>query len=200
MSFQKLKGKDLIVIAIFTVLILAMDMIVGMSLMALGIFVAMIISVGVGCLINMSIYMLMAARVKKPGVITLHALLRGILYTVMSTPLMLVIAIVPAIIAELVISIPKKNASLGYNALAFGIFNVVYSIHGSLIVLLMGKERFAEYGPQMFSAENLNIILDSAFNGGLLFGTMAFTALMCSIGYFIGRRLLKRNFEKAGVI
>ncbi len=199
-NLKALKGKDLITIAIFTVIIAVLNMIVGMIIMFINFNVAMISSMAFVSLISTGIYMLMAAKVKKPGVMLLFGILTGIIHTIMSIPIMLVIAIVPAIIGELVVSVPKKNNSLVFNAISYGIFNCTYALHGSFIILYMGKERFRAMGGSMFSEEQTEAALEAAFNGGLILLTIAVTALGCFIGYFIGKKLLKRNFEKAGVI
>ncbi len=199
-SLNRLKGKDIITITIFSMLIYIVTMLIGMPMMFANFYLSMLASIGASCIINMGIYMLMAAKVKKPGVLFLHALIVGIIGTAMSTPLMFFIAIIPGLIAELIVTLSKKNDSLKMNAIAYTIFNCSYSLHGTIIVLYMGKEQFARMGASMFTDEQLDLILSMSFNVWVLVATVAITALGCLIGYFIGRKILKKNFEKAGVI
>ncbi len=199
MKLIKLKGKDLIVIAIFTIIIIVIEMAIGMAcMMLLGMHFSMLFS-GVAGLFVMPVFMLMAAKVKKPGVLFIYALLSGLIYTIMSTPLMLLISIVPAIIGELIISAPKKNASLGYNAIGYTFFRTVYSLHGTFLILLLGKDNFKENGT-WFSEEQISQIFEYGFAAKSILITAGVTAIACTIGYFIGRKILRKNFEKAGVI
>ncbi len=201
MALQKLKGKDFITIAIFTVLIIVIDMIISMPTMILfGIKFSMIFGVGIAALLTTGVYMLMAAKVKKPGVMLLQALLRGLIFSLMSSPIMLLIMIVPAIIAELFISIPKKNDSLKYNGIAWGFATVIYSLHGVLIFHIMGMEKAVEKSKTMFTPEQLAAVVEVSNNWLLILASILVTALLCFVGYFIGKALLKKNFEKAGVV
>lgn len=200
MKFFQLKGKDLVVIAVFTVIMFVIDMAVGMtSMMVFGIHIAMLFA-GLPVLFIMPVYMLMAAKVKKPGVLLVNALLYGLVSSVMSTFYMLLIIIIPAIIGELIVSLPRKNSSLGYNVIAYTFYRAVYSLHGTFIVLLLGRENFREKGAAWFGEEQMSRILDSGFEIKYVAATFGITVLCGIIGYFAGKSLLRRNFEKAGVI
>ncbi len=199
-NLNALRGKDLITIAIFSVVIIVLNKAVGLVIMLINFNVSMVSSIALVSLISTGIYMLMAAKVKKPGVMLLFGILTGIVHMLMTVPIMFVTAIVPAIIGELVVSVPKKNNSLAFNAISYGIFNCTYALHASFLILYLGKERFQAMSGGMFSKEQTQEALEIAFNGGLSLFTMAITALCCFIGYFIGKKLLKRNFEKAGMI
>ncbi len=201
MAFQKLKGKDFITIAIFTVLIILIHFIISMATMVfIGIKFSMIFGIGIGSLITTGIYMLMAAKVKKPGVMLLQATLRGIVFGIMNTPLMLLIMIIPAIIAELFVSIPKKNDSLKYNGIAWGISTVIYSLHGILIFHIVGMEKATEQAKTIFTPEQLSTVVEVSNNWLFVVAVILITTFLCFVGYFIGKALLKKNFEKAGVI
>ncbi len=201
MNVPLLKGKDLIVIAIFTVLIVVLLTAIGMIMMvSIGIHMSMLLGGGLGILFTMPVFMLMAAKVKKPGVIFLLALLEGLIYTLMSTPLMLLLTIVPGLIGELVVSIPKKNKSLSINALGYTVYSTIYALHGTFIVLFVGKDNFREFGKAMFTDDQITALLGDAFDVKLILITVVFTIVCGFISYFIGKRLLRKNFQKAGVI
>ncbi len=196
----RLKGKDLVVIAVFTVIMFVIDMAVGMtSMMVFGMHIAKLFA-GLPVLFVMPVYMLMAAKVKKTGVLFVNALLYGLIASVMSTFYMLLIIIIPAIIGELIVSLPRKNSSLGYNVTAYTFFRAIYSLHGTFIVILLGRENFREKGAAWFSEEQIDSILDSGFEIKYIAATFGITVLCSVIGYFAGKSLLRRNFEKAGVI
>ncbi len=201
MKENRLKGKDFITIAIFTVLLIIVDTVISMvSLMIFGMKFAMTFGVGIAQLISMSIFLLMAAKVKKPGVIFLSALLKGIIYTIMSTPIMLIITVVAGIIGELIVSIPKKNDSMKINAVGYSVFTMIYSLHGIIIFKFLSEERLAKIKATMFTPEQVSVVEEISNSVGPILLSLLVIAVLSLVGYFIAKGILKKNFEKAGVI
>lgn len=192
----KLTGKDLINIGIFSAIYFILSF-VGMGL---GIIPVMwILMPGVIAILAGIPFMLLCAKVQKPGVPLLMGLITGLLYFITGqfTIVILVTFVIGCVLSELVRWFTHYG-SFKWNALAYILFS--YGMTGSPLPMWLFKDNFftqiADQGMTKSFIQALNavstipmllIMLVSPIVGGLL-------------GSFIARAVFKKHFRKAGMI
>ena len=191
---KKIEAKDLITLGIFTVIYFVIGA-------ALSVLVAIPIIVpffpALWALINGTVFMLYSTKVEKFGLITLMAVISGLLvgFTGMGfwcVPAGLIFGIIGDAIMK-----KGKYRNLKLNLLGYGVFSLWTS--GSLIPWVFfandTAQRYAEggygleYGAEVMAYTpwwSLIIFLGLNFVCGL-------------IGGIIGKKLMKKHFEKAGI-
>lgn len=191
---QSLKTKDLVTIGVFAVVYFVGMFVVGLMGMVPILFLvwpfvnAVIMSVPV---------MLFLAKVPKPWALFIFTVFAPLVMFLMGhTYVTLVHGIIIAVLAELV------RKSLGYKTMRGNMMaNAVFSLWacGSLLQMFFVKELYMEITVRMMGLEyanaleqlitwpNMALVYAGAFIGGL-------------IGAYLGRSMLKKHFEKAGII
>ena len=140
-----------------------------------------------------TVYMLYVAKVPKRGAIFILSIFNGFL---LSTNFIYAFFIVLGLIAELIAG-SGKYRSITRNILSFGVFSCA-SI-SAYIGILFTREQYLETAMQYYgtyysevlgnilSMRNVVLLLIADFVAGL-------------IGAFIGKKLLKKHFERAGIV
>jgi len=192
---NKIEAKDLITLGIFTVIYFVIGA-------ALSILVSIPIMVpffpAVWALVNGTVFMLYSTKVEKFGLVTLMAVLTGLLVGLTgmgfwSVPTGLVFGLLGDLIMK------KGNyKSFKHNLLGYSVFSIWTS--GSLIPwYFFAQETLAkyaagghgtDYGTQVLSVPpwwSLLIFVGLNFICGLL-------------GALIGKKIMKKHFEKAGIL
>ncbi len=191
---DKLKIKDLVTIGIFFVIYFVVMSVVGMIGIIPILFLAFPCIVGV---VAGTIVMLFMAKVGRPWALFILGMLSPLLMWVMGhTFVVPLVALVFMTLAE--IFFRKGNfKSFKYNAIAYGFFSCWIS--GWIMQILVVKEKYREIidnmmDPAYFSKleeltswPSIVLVTISAFIGGL-------------IGAFIGKLMLRKHFEKAGIV
>lgn len=194
---RKLKGKDLITIGIFS----AIYFVINFIFMLMGGIHPVIWMLMPG---NIAVFagipfMLMAAKVQKPGAVFLMGLITGLIYfaTGQFTVVILISMVLGCGLAELTRYLTKYNSGKG-NALSYLFFS--YGMVGSPLPIWLFRETFltqiqeqgmpADYveAVRMISSDSMLIVLFVA------------PAVGSVIGIFIARALFKKHFEKAGIV
>ncbi|ANU53911.1 MptD family putative ECF transporter S component [Acutalibacter muris] len=192
----KLTGKDLINIGIFS----AIYFVISFIGMLLGIIpILWILMPGVIAILAGIPFMLLSAKVQKPGVPLLMGIITGLLYFITGqfTVVILITFIISCLLAELLRFLTHYSSFKG-NAIAFILFS--YGMVGSPLPIWLFKSSFfmqiAEQGmPETYvtalemlsSAPMLIVMLVTPIVGGL-------------IGVMIARAMFKKHFQKAGMI
>ena len=191
---NKLALKDLINIGIFSVIYLVGLFVIGMPLgflvityLAFPFTVSLILGIAV---------MFLLAKVQKPFGLFIFAAIPGCLMTLMGhTPVVAIHSLIVAALAEIVRKV------LGYNTAKGSI--VGYSIMslwlcGAFWQIFLLKDQYFALTEKMFGADYareltnlpwwiMPILYVTAFLGGLL-------------GGLLGKKVLKKHFEKAGLL
>jgi energy-coupling factor transport system substrate-specific component len=194
---RKLKGKDLITIGIFSAIYFAINFIFMLSG---GIHpILWVLMPGTIALFTGIPYMLMAAKVQKPGAAFLMGLITGLIYfaTGQFTVVILISMVVSCGLAELTRYITKYNNFTG-DSLSFVFFS--FGMVGSPLPIWLFKERFlTQIGEQGMPADYVSAVEKLSANWMLI---ILFVAPLIGgvAGALIARKLFKKHFVKAGIV
>lgn len=193
MNTEKLNIKDLVTIGVFTVIYFIIMFGVGM----MGIIpILFLVYPAVLGIVSGTIVMLFMAKIQKPWALFIMGMLTPLFMFAMGHTFVLpILSFASMIIAEFVRRSGGFN-SLKMNIISFGFFNTW--ICGSLMQMLLAREQYIEVSMMMgkeyvdmleklITYPNMAIVYLGAFVGGI-------------IGGLIGKVLLKKHFEKAGII
>lgn len=192
MAENKLKVKDLVTIGVFAVIYFVVMFGVGMIGMVPILFLIYPSILGI---VSGTILMLFMAKVKKPWAIFILGMIAPLLMFAMGhTYVLPTISLVVMLIAEF-IRRKGEYTSFMYNMMSFAVFNTW--ICGSLMQMLLAKEQYMELSMMMgkeyvealeklITYPNMALVYLGAIIGGV-------------IGAYIGKALLKKHFEKAGI-
>ena len=190
---NKLKGRDLINVGIYSAIYFVIMMAVAMLGM-IPIFLPLL-SVIVPILGGIP-FMLFLTKVKKPGMLFIMAMIMGIMMLITGMgPWPLLTCAVAGIIAELVVR-SGQYKSVAKSILAYGFFSMW--IWGNYLPLFTDYEGYfaqrESYGQAYIDALQKLMPLWMA-------PVLLIACFVCGIaGGFLGRVLLKKHFEKAGIV
>ena len=190
---KKLRTKDLIYAGAFGAIYLVLMLIIVMgSSMIPVLYLLTPLTVGVVC---GTVYMLCVVKVHKFGA----ALILGILFAVITTMSVLpgfILAICAALAAEVILWLGKYRSRVMY-LLSFVFFNI--NMTGPFLRFLYDKEAFIADTVSYYGEEHAQAL--SAITPEWVFwGILAGAIVGGIIGSFIANRLIKKHFEKAGVV
>ena len=194
MGSKKLKVKDLVSIGVFAVIYFVLLYGVGMMGMIPILF---LIYPTVLAIVAGTVVMLFMTKVQKPWALFIFGMIAPLLMFAMGhTYVLPVFSLIVIIIAELIRKIGNYN-SFKYNMLSYAVFSTW--ICGSLIQMLLVKEKYLEMTVGMMGQEYAD-----ALDKLITYPHMALVALGAFIGgiigAYIGKALLKKHFEKAGIV
>lgn len=197
MKKTKLKTKDLIYAGAFAALYMVAMCIIVMGFGMIPILYLMApLFVG---LIAATIYMMYVTKVKKFGAILILAILFGVFMSSSGHGITIVLCIPVGLIAELIAK-AGGYTSKKMLALSYAVFNltVVSPFYG----LYFASEQFIEQCDMYYGPEYANAIQGVLDSFGLAFmGIQALLAVVGAlVGAFIGGKLFKKHFEKAGLV
>lgn len=144
-------------------------------------------------------FMLMCAKVQKPGAVIIMGLIVALIYFVtgMFTPLILGMMAGACVLAEAVRALARWKGFAG-NALAYAVFG--FGMCGSPLPIWVFHDSFmAQISAQGMSAEYC-ATLDALASAPVLVAMLAGTFVAGLAGAAIARVLFKKHFEKAGLV
>jgi energy-coupling factor transport system substrate-specific component len=196
-SNKKMKGKDLITIGIFS----AIYFVINFIFMLMGGLhpVMWILMPGFIALFTGVPFMLMAAKVQKPGAVFLMGLITGLIYfaTGQFTIIILITFVIGCGLAELTRYLTSYSSFPG-NSLAFAFFSL--GMIGSPLPIWLFKESFlTQISEQGISSDYVSA-LQALSSDWMLIVLVAAPVLGALLGAFIARKLFKKHFEKAGIV
>jgi energy-coupling factor transport system substrate-specific component len=193
----KLVSRDLISIAIFSVIIQVVLFVVAAIF---GMIIPLYpFATAIDGLICGIVYMYLRAKTPKHWAILLQAAVNALLLFLFGTMWTMPAGIfVGGLIAEFV-SRPKENRSFFFNMIGYCFVMLGFAV-GSYAPIVFAKEWYAEYitgagMPTDYAGEVFSLL-----NGPLFYGALALTVTGSIAGAFIGRAMLKKHFEKAGIV
>lgn len=194
---ETLQTKDFISIGIFSLIYFVIAFVIGGAAQMTPLtfpFMPMIVALFTG-----TVFMLYTAKIPKRGAITVLGILSGILLFVTGMFWMMsVFFLVLGIVAD-AMAASGKFRSFGKNLLAFCIFSL--SPMGAYIPMALMPAQFDEFmrskGDVSFFLEIVHTI---GAKGWVIPAMIAGTLLCAVIGGLIGKKLLKKHFEKAGIV
>ena len=192
-----LKGKDLITIGIFS----AIYFVINFAFMLLGGIhpVLWMLMPGFIAVFAGIPFMLMAAKVQKPGAVFLMGLFTALIYFVTGQFTLVILISMPSacVLAEVIRSMTKYDSFKG-NSTAYVIFSL--GMTGSPLPIWLFKADFlAQITEQGMPADYVSAVEALSSNAMLV---VLFVAPIIGgmIGAFIAKGLFKKHFVKAGIV
>lgn len=191
---QRLKTKDLVTIGVFAAIYFVGMLSIGMMGMIPILF--LVWPFVNGMIMGVPI-MLFMAKVPKPWALMILGLIAPITMFLMGHTYILVIHSVIVMLVAEILRQRGKCKSFRWNTLANGVFSMWAC--GSLMQMLLVKEQYIAMSVEMMGQQyvdalerlitwpHMALVYAGAFVGGIL-------------GGFLGRKMLKKHFEKAGIV
>lgn len=196
-NHSKLVSRDLISIAIFSVLFtLCLFVIAGvMSLLP----VTMIFYGVLGAIPCGIIYMYMRARTPKRGSIIIQAILFGIIVFIMGTMWTFSAgAVIGGILAEL-ISASGAYKSFKKNTAGYVVF-MIFLWSGQIAPMILAKDYYRAFSTQTGMTEEYITTMLGFLSTPVFIAALIATGISALLGSLLGRKVLKKHFEKAGIL
>lgn len=195
-SKQNLSIKDLVVTGIFSALFFVMTMIGGIFF-APNPVLTFLLPPAVALLTG-PVYLLLIAKVPKHGPILILGILMGLLMFVTGMYWLWSVAyVVLAIVAELISGAGKFN-NMKLNIMGFMIFSL--NPIGSYMMLWINQNKYIDYLVGKGTEQSyMNTMVETA-KDWMLPAMIIGTLLLAFISALLGKRLLKKQFEKAGIV
>lgn len=192
---EKLKGKDLISVGIYSAIYFVIMMLVAMLGVVPVLYPTLVIFVPI---IGGIPFMLFLTKVKKFGMIWIMSVLMGILMIVCGMGYYaLIVGIVTGLLAELAFKSGKYN-STGKAVLTSGVFGLW--VWGNYLQLFIDREAFfASPTRQGLGDDFINTI--NTMLPTWMCPVMLLICFVCGLlGGLLGKKLLKKHFSKAGIV
>lgn len=192
-----LKGKDLITIGIFSALYFVINfafMLVSGLHPMLWILMPALIAIFAGIP-----FLLMCAKVWKPGAVLLMGLITGLIYfaTGQFTLIILVTFVIGCGLGELIRACTHYGSFAG-NSLAYVAFSLGM-IGSPLPVWIMRKDFLAQISAQGMPADYVDTLTAVSSKGMLIVMILA-TVIGAVIGAVLTRGMFRKHFSKAGMV
>ena len=193
MDNKKLKVKDLVSIGVFGVIYFVLMFGIGMMGMIPILFLIYPTVLGI---VAGTVVMLFMTKIQKPWALFILGMISPlVMFAAGHTYVVVVLSLIVMIIAELIRKIGNYN-SFKYNMLSYAVFSTW--ICSSMMQMLLAKEVYVEHCKMMgddyvvaleklITYPHMALVALGAFLGGIL-------------GAYIGKALLKKHFEKAGIV
>jgi energy-coupling factor transport system substrate-specific component len=145
-----------------------------------------------------TVFLLLVTKVKKTGTIFIFSLLNGLIFLLLGYPHLLAAILAGGLIAELLVagSAYQKLGSIvaGYavimTSIAFGIFGPLY----------FWAEWYIQRSIDGGAAPEYMAALSDYVSLWVLSGILLMTAVGTLLGMLVARRMLRKHFEKAGMV
>ncbi len=196
---QKLTVKDLVTIAIISVLYLLIRYAIAMIIMP-SVQAFMIASGAIDMLLCAPLYMVMANRVAKRGVFVIYATLVGVVDGLMGYLFLIPYFILAGIICELVMLGKDTYIKPIRNTLGWACYAFFFSF-GNYIAVWFAGDAYSEQALANGLTQELLGIHRYYYTTPLWIFIISGLAIAGALlGSLFGHKLLKRHFKKAGVV
>ncbi len=192
---NKLKTKDLIYAGAFAAVYIVVMFVAVMLLGFVPLLYLFASPFAVG-LLNAVVYLMYIMKVKKFGAITILGLMFGIVTTSGGHPYSIIFSIPVAVVADLIAK-QGKYESNKLNAISYMVFNLTMIC--PFITLVIAKEAFIESCLEYYGQGYADAI-SALTTDWLIFAQGGLAVVGAFLGTILAKKLLKKHFEKAGVV
>lgn len=193
---NKLNGKDLINVGVFTAVYLVVYIVVSCvcgMIPVLSVLMCCVSSIILG--IPMMLYF---TKIKKFGMVLITYIVNGILMALLGLGIYaLIFGVVFALIAEFILRFGKYKSANGA-VIAFAI--ACLGANANTLYWVTGSEEFFEKTAASMGADYLNTVLGYFQNWWMLPAIIVITFIGGLIGGFIGKAVLKKHFMRSGLV
>ena len=193
---NKLKGKDLITIGIYT----ALYFVINFAFMVAGMIPIMwILMPALIALFTGIPYMMICNKVKKPGAILIMGTITVLIYyaTGQFTVVILETFTIGCILAEIIRKVTNYKSFLG-NTLSFALFSI--GMLGSPLPIWLFKESFFAHIAEVGMSQDYINTLETFTSPVVLIGVFVLTLICAVLGSLFARRITRKHFKKAGIM
>lgn len=192
-----LKGRDLITVGIFS----AIYFVINFIFMLISGFHPMIwiLMPALIALFTGIPYMLMCAKVQKPGAVILMGMITGLFYFVTGqfTVVILATFVVGCVLSEIVRATTKYNSYKG-NTISFAMFSL--GMTGSPLPIWIMRESFLTQITQQGMPVDYVATLEAVSSPSMLIVMVVAPLAAALIGSLIAKRMFRKHFTKAGIV
>ncbi|MFI3174282.1 MAG: MptD family putative ECF transporter S component [Bacillota bacterium] len=192
---NKLKTKDLIYAGAFAAVYIVV-MFVAVMLLGFVPFLYLFVSPFAVGILGAIVYTMYILKVKKFGAITILGVLFGLVTTTGGHPYSIMLAIPLGLIADFICKIGNYE-SKKWIAISYMVFNI--TMIGPFMTLVVAKESFVESVVEYYGQAYGDAIAALATDA-LIFYQAGLAILGAALGMLLANKLLKKHFEKAGVV
>lgn len=190
---ERFNVKDLIIVGIFSVIMIVLIFIGGM----LGYIPILMIGLPILAALICGIpYMLFLTRVNKFGMVTLMGLILGIIMFLSGhTWIPILVFTLCAFVADLILKMGNYS-SMKHSIISHGVF--ILGVFGNMLPFFILRDYFVESIRASMGNDYVNVIMPFLTNQMLIILVVA-TFLVGIFSAYIGKIVLKKHFEKAGI-
>ena len=194
---KMLKGRDLITVGIFS----AIYFVINFAFMLMSGFHPMIwiLMPALIALFTGIPFMLMCAKVQKPGAVILMGLITGLLYFVTGqfTVVILVTFVVGCGLGEIARAVTKYNSFKG-NTISFALFSL--GMVGSPLPIWIMRDSFLTQITEQGMPADYVATLEAVSSPAMLIVMVVAPVVAAVIGAVIAKGMFKKHFTKAGIV
>ncbi len=193
------KIKDFITLAIFNVVLLIIYAVVCMLDTLWASAGSYLFGQGIFALFSGPVYMVMANKISKRGVLFFSGVVWGLLFTAGGYYYYLIVLLFVGILCELVMWGKDTYQSTIRNGFGYGLFNIGVNLCGTIPLIFFGEQYRATL-TKSYSPEQLDLVLYYYGTPAMVIITCAITLVGALAGCRIGNRLLKKHVKKARLV
>ena len=194
---KMLKGRDLITIGIFS----AIYFVINFAFMLVSGFHPMIwiLMPALIALFTGVPFMMMCAKVQKPGAVIMMGLITGLLYFVTGqfTVVILVTFVIGCVLGEIARAATKYRSFKG-NTISFAMFSI--GMTGSPLPIWIMRESFLSQITQQGMPVDYVATLEAVSSPVMLVVMVVAPLVTAVIGAFLAKEMFKKHFTKAGIV
>jgi energy-coupling factor transport system substrate-specific component len=198
-SGMRWTGKDFVTLAIFNVILLVVAMavtaVVGLLLPGLS----YVVGYPIAGLLTGPVYMVMANRIHKRGVLFFTAVINGAFYAAMGVVHYLVIFAVGGIVCELAMWGKDSYRRVSRNAVGYALLYVFYYLGGVLPLVVFRDSYLAAVGA-MYTSEQMGVMLHYYGTPHIVLVSCALAACGAVLGVIVGGAFVRRHIKKAKLV
>jgi energy-coupling factor transport system substrate-specific component len=197
MNTNRLRAKDLITVAIFTVVFIVVYMACGLPA---GLIVPLYpFCVGIAMVPCGIVWAYLRTKAPKPLAILIQGVLFAIIVLVMGSGWFVSVGLfIGAVLAEL-LARPGAYKSFKWNTAGYAAFAVCFNA-GMFAIILFARDYYYDFCIESGMTAEYMDELTSFITGPLLLLTSALSAAGAVLGMLLGRAMLKKHFIKAGIV
>ena len=191
---NRLSVRDIATIGIFSVLVQIIQVALGIVASPFILY-SFVFFTGPIALICAPIYMLMAHKVGKPGVLLIFNIIRGLLFVVFGAPVLMIWFLIGGLLSEVIMYGKGSYNNFYRNTIGWIFSSIIYSLHLVFMYIL-----FQPVFGSMIGEETLNVVSNYLSSPLWIIITLITVTLCALIGCIVSNRLMNKHFKRSGII
>ena len=198
-QLEKWTIRDVITTVLLSMLLIAIQLIVNLICMAND-FVSMVLSIGFTMFICAPIYFLMVSRINKRFVTMIYMTILGIVFLLMGNWYLLPYFILIGLICEWILWKPGSTEDQKRLTIVWTLVSLLYNGVNLLPIWFFWDTYYAFAKSSGMQQSYIDAYVRYYTAPGWILFILIFTSAAGLLGSFMGRRLIRKHFKKAGVL